>query len=345
MKAIGLYRYLSTENQDCFVEEEINTPTATGYDCLVKVHAVSVNPVDTKVRSPKDKEEQALRVLGWDAAGEVVSIGEKCTHLKVGDKVFYSGSITRPGSNSEFQLVDERIVGKMPTSLDYPSAAALPLTSLTAWESLYERMDIDIEPTQENKNSTLLIIGGAGGVGSIAMQLAKRLSSVGKVIATASREKTQEWCLSLGADHTINHKKPLNDQLKALDINSVDYILCCNATEFYFDQMVEIIKPQGSICTIVETAQSKPLLMNKLQGKSVRFCWEFMFTRSMYTTDDIHIQSEILNRIASLIDDNVITSTMAKNVGAINAKNLIAAHKQIEQGSTIGKIVLSPFDK
>lgn len=343
MKAIGLYHYVDTQSAECLVEQDIEKPTASGFDCLIKVEAISVNPVDTKVRSPKEKIETSLRVLGWDAAGEVVSVGEKCTRLNVGDRVFYAGSITRPGSNSEYQLVDERIVGHKPTSLDYANAAALPLTSLTAWESLYERMDISEKPSDKNASSSLLIIGGAGGVGSIATQLAKKLSGVGSVIATASRSSTEDWCHNMGADYVINHRKPLAEQLKKIGFEHVDYILCCSSTDEYFDQMVDIIKPQGSICTIVETAKSAPLPMNKLQGKSVRFCWEFMFTRSMYTTEDIHIQADILNTIARLMDEQVLTSTMTQNLGVINAKNMIEAHRQLESGSTIGKLVLSGF--
>ena len=341
MKAIGLYKYLPVEHEECLVEAEVTTPEAKGYDLLVKVKAVSVNPVDTKIRAPKPRVEDQLRVLGWDACGEVVQVGEQCTRFKQGDKVFYAGSITRPGSNSQYQLVDERIVGKKPESLSYEQAVALPLTSLTAWEALFERMDLTPRPSERNDKSTLLIIGGAGGVGSIATQLAKRVAKTGTVITTASRKESREWCGKMGADFSIDHNKPLMEQLNSKGISGVDYIFCCSATEHYFDQMAEIINPQGSICTIVETKGDVPLPMNKLQAKSVRFCWELMFTRSLFSTKDIEQQHQILTQIAKLADAGVLETTTTANPGPLTPGNLIAAHKEIESGGMIGKLVLS----
>jgi len=342
MKAIGLYKYLGTDDENCLIEEQLEKPVASGFDLLIKVKAISVNPVDTKVRAPKDVVEKNLKVLGWDAAGEVVAVGDDCSRFNVGDEVYYAGSITRPGSNSEFQLVDERIVGRKPSSLSYAESAAMPLTTITAWESLYERMNIDVEPSADNASASLLIIAGAGGVGSIATQLAKK-SGISKVITTASRPETIEFCKKMGADDTINHREPLQAQLEKLGIPQVDYIFCCSSTDYYFDQMAELIKPQGSICTIVESANDQPLAMNKLKNKSARFCWEFMFTRSMFETEDMSVQHDILNQAADLFDQNVLFSTLTENLGIINAKNLIKAHQLLESGKGMGKIILEGF--
>lgn len=342
MKAIGLYKYLGTDDKNCLIEEDIETPVASGCDLLIKVKAISVNPVDTKIRASKDTNDNSLTVLGWDASGEVMAVGEKCSRFTVGDEVYYAGSVTRPGANSELHLVDERIVGHKPKSLSHAESAAMPLTTITAWESLHERMNIDIEPSERNQSASLLIISGAGGVGSIATQLAKK-SGIGKIIATASRPETIEFCKKMGADETINHREPLQPQLEKLGISQVDYIFCCYAPENYFDSMVDIIKPQGSICGIVDTENDTPLLMNKLKNKSVRFCWEFMFTRSMFETEDVSVQHDILNQAADLFDQKVLFTTLTENLGAINAKNLIQAHKQLESGKTIGKIALEGF--
>jgi NADPH:quinone reductase len=340
MKAVALHRYTTVDQDDCFVDIMVDKPIARGVDILVRVKAVSVNPVDTKVRSPKEKIENPARILGWDASGEVVQVGELCTEFAVGDEVYYAGSITRAGSNSEYQLVDERIAALKPSSLSHIQAAALPLTTLTAWEALFERMDISNVSCAKNTDATLLIIAGAGGVGSIATQLAKHVAKLGKVITTASRAESDAWCKAMGADFSIDSSKPLTPQLAAKGVTQVDYILCCAATEVYFDQMVELIQPQGSICCIVESKAGQPLHMNKLQGKSVKFCWEFMFTRSMYSTKDIEQQHEILKKTASYIDSGVLRSTQSLNMGELNARNLIAAHKQLESGRTIGKVVL-----
>ena len=342
MKAVGFYKYISTNEKDCLVEKKIEVPIASGFDLLVKVKAVSVNPVDTKVRSFKNPEDNSFSVLGWDASGEVVNVGEKCSRFNIGDEVYYAGSVTRPGANSEFHLVDERIVGHKPKSLSHAESAAMPLTTITAWESLYERMNIDVEPSKSNQSASLLIIAGAGGVGSIATQLAKR-SGLGKVIATASRSETIAFCKKMGADETINHQEPLQPQLKKLGLTGVSYIFCCAATEHYFDAMTEIIKPQGSICAIVDAENNQSLAMNKLKNKSIRFCWEFMFTRSMFETEDIAMQHNILNQASDLFDKKTLFSTLVENLGTINATNLIQAHKQLESGKTVGKIVLEGF--
>ncbi len=341
MKSVGIIEYLSVDQENCFIEQEIDKPVATGHDLLVRVKAVSVNPVDTKIRSPKSHVESEIKIIGWDAAGEVVAVGDECERFKVGDNVFYAGSITRPGSNAEYQLVDERIVGKKPNTLSFEESAAMPLTTITAWESLFERMDISQVPNKENANSSLLIIGGAGGVGSIATQIAKNIAMIGTVITTASRPESSQWCEKMGADYSIDHTKPLSSQLDELGIKNIDYILCCSYTDDYFDEMVEIIKPQGSICSIVETRNGSSLPISKLQGKSVKFCWELMFTKSLYGTDDLSSQHSLLNEASALFDEGKLSTTLTESLGALTAANLTEAHRKVESGSMIGKLVLT----
>ncbi|MEL6350412.1 MAG: zinc-binding alcohol dehydrogenase family protein [Cyanobacteria bacterium J06627_28] len=333
MKAVGLYQYLPIDNQDSLQDLDIENPTATGRDLLVEVKAISVNPVDTKVRAPKTKVEEAPRILGWDAAGTVVAAGEAVTAYQVGDDVFYAGDITKPGTNSEFHLVDERIVGAKPKSLGFAEAAALPLTSITAWEALFDRLSIS--KTGEDAGKSILIIGGAGGVGSIAIQLANQVAKL-FVTATASRPETVDWCQQLGADAVINHRQDLAQQLDA-----ADYILCLNNTDMHWRAMTQIIKPQGLICSIVENAQ--PLDLDLLKSKSAGFVWEFMFTRSMYQTVDMDEQRKLLNEISQLIDSQVLRTTCKDVVRPINAKTLRQVHGRIEQGSMIGKVVLADW--
>ena len=339
MKAVGLYQYLPIDNQQSLLDVEIDTPTASGKDCLVAVKAISVNPVDTKIRAPKDKIEDTVKILGWDAAGEVIAVGDEVEHFSVGDKVYYAGDITRPGSNSEFQLVDERIVGHMPQALDFPQAAAIPLTGITAWEALFDRLNISSEGQHEGRN--ILIIGGAGGVGSIAIQLAKKVAKL-NVIATASREESREWCTTLGADNVVNHRNNLVEEMSAQDCGSIDYILCLNNTDQHWTAMAEIIAPQGIICSIVENAE--PLDINLLKSKSATFTWEFMFTRSMFSTDDMIEQQKLLNAIAQLINNNELVTTVNEVIRPINAENLRKVHAFIEQGRAIGKIVLADWE-
>ena len=338
MKAVGLYRYLPVSDPESLLDLEIDTPSAEGRDLLVKVEAVSVNPVDTKVRAPKPKVETVPRILGWDAAGVVEAVGPECKLFKPGDKVYYAGSITRPGCNSEFHLVDERIVGLMPEKLSFADAAALPLTTLTAWEALFDRLGISRDGRDGGKS--LLILGGAGGVGSIAIQLARELGHV-KVIATASRPESEKWCRQLGASEVINHSEELVPQLKGIGVPQPDFILCCNSTDQYFDTMALVLAPQGKICSIVETHQ--PHDIHALMSKSATFVWELMFTRSMYGTPDMVEQHKILNAVAALIDDGKLRTTVGEVVGAINAANLREAHAKVEAGHTIGKIVLNGF--
>ncbi len=337
MKAVGLTRYLPIDHPDALLDVVLEKPQATGRDLLVQVQAIAVNPVDTKIRKPKEKIEDRPKVLGWDAAGVVVEVGPDCSLFKVGDTVFYAGDVTRPGCNAEYQLIDERIVGHKPQTLSPEQAAALPLTAVTAWEALFHRLNIP-QDKLANEGKSLLIIGGAGGVGSIAIQLAKKVAGL-NVIATASRPQSMEWVKQLGADHVINHHQPLQPQLMEAGHPLVDYILCNNDTDSYFPQMAEAIKPQGMICSIVET--TKPVDIGLLKSKSAGFIWEFMFTRSMYGTDDMDAQNRILDRVADLIDAGMVKTTLNEVLSPINAENLRRAHAQLESGRTIGKIVLS----
>jgi zinc-binding alcohol dehydrogenase family protein len=338
MKAVGLYKYLPIDNEESLIDVQIDRPHPTGKDLLVKVHAISVNPVDTKVRAPRDETETTARILGWDAAGEIVEVGSNVESFAVGDKVFYAGDITRPGSNSEYQLVDERIVGKMPGTISFADAAALPLTSITAWEALFERLGIS--SIGEDVDKSILIIGGAGGVGSIAIQLAKKLAKL-NVIATASRTESIAWSKKLGADQVVNHRNALDAELTAIDMPQVDYILCLNNTDQHWVAMTKTIAPQGRICSIVETTE--PVNLDLLKSKSATFVWEFMFTRSMYQTPDMIEQQRLHNQIANLVDKGELVTTTNNVIRPINARNLRAAHALIEQGNTIGKVVLADW--
>ncbi|CAG9174828.1 zinc-binding alcohol dehydrogenase family protein [Cupriavidus pinatubonensis] len=338
MKAIGLTRYLPISDPDSLVDIELETPAASGHDLLVKVEAIAVNPVDTKVRAPKPQVEPNPRVLGWDAAGTVVAVGPDVSLFKVGDPVYYAGSITRPGANAEYHLVDERIAGHKPASLDFAHAAALPLTAITAWEALFDRLGVS--PKGDDAGKSVLIIGGAGGVGSIGIQLAKTLAGL-TVIATAARPESQAWCRRLGADHTVDHRSDMAAQLKALGFAQVDYILCFNDTDGHFPAMADLIAPQGKICTIVENAA--PLPVERLKSKSAAFVWEFMFTRAMFGTPDMIAQHRLLNEVARLVDAGRLQTTVGEHLGTINAANLRRAHAMLEGGKTIGKLVLEGF--
>ncbi|MGP4844157.1 zinc-binding alcohol dehydrogenase family protein [Marinobacter sp. 1Y8] len=338
MKAVGLTRYLPISDPNSLTDMELDKPTPEGHDILVEVKAISVNPVDTKVRAPKDATLEQARVLGWDASGTVAAVGDQVTNYAVGDSVYYAGDITRPGTNSQFHLVDERIVGAMPKSLDFAQAAALPLTGITAWEGLFERLGISKDGADEGKS--VLIVNGAGGVGSIAIQLAKKRAKL-DVIATASRPETIEWCKQLGADTIVNHRNNLADELKAVGYDSVDYILCLNDTDGHWSAMTQLIRPQGMICSVVENLA--PLAMDTLKTKSAGIVWEFMFTRAMYQTDDIIEQQNLLNRIGELVDAGELVTTCNQVVKPINAANLRKVHEEVEKGGSIGKTVLSDW--
>jgi zinc-binding alcohol dehydrogenase family protein len=335
MKAVALTRYLPISDPESLVDVELPRPVAEGRDLLVRVEAISVNPVDTKVRAPKAKVESEPRVLGWDAAGTVDSVGPEVTLFQPGDEVYYAGDVTRSGSNAEFQLVDERIVGRKPRTLPFAEAAALPLTTITAWETLFDRLGIDREG--DNKGKSILIIGGAGGVGSIAIQLAKLAGLT--LVATASRPESRKWVLDLGADHVIDHRQPLPAQLTACGFKEVDYIANFSNTDAYWATMAEVIRPEGHIVCIVEN--DKPVEIGLLKSKSASFSWVFMFTRSMFQTSDMGKQGALLNVVADLVDAGKLRTTHGETLSPINAANLRAAHAKIESGKSIGKITLA----
>jgi zinc-binding alcohol dehydrogenase family protein len=343
MKAIGFYQYLPVENPESLVEVEIPDPAPGARDLRVRVKAISVNPVDVKVRSRQNNIEKDPKIIGWDVAGVVESIGSEVSLFKVGDEVYYAGDITRPGCNSQYHLVDERIVGRKPTSLSFEQAAAMPLTTITAWEALFDRMGVEKGAPAEQGQKSVLVIGGAGGVGSIAIQLAKKVAGC-KVIATASRDDSAEWCRKLGADEIINHHKPFAEEFKRIGSDEVDYILCFNSTEKHIQNMADVIKPQGKICTIVETKDGQPVNISLFQAKSVGFMWELMFTRPMFKTPDMQAQHDLLNEAARLFDEGVLKTTMAESYGPLTAQNLRNAHGKIESGSMIGKLVLSGIE-
>lgn len=346
MKAVGYTQSLPINNPESLMDIELSQPVVAGRDLLVKVSAIAVNPVDSKVRLKAAPEAGEYKVLGWDSVGEVVAIGDDVTQFNVGDVVYYAGDITRQGSNAEFQLVDERIVGKKPTSLSDAEAAALPLTAITAWEMLFEHLTLKKQaPTSTDKSTeVLLIVGAAGGVGSILLQLAKALTGA-TIIATASRESSQQWVQNLGADFVIDHTKPLKPQIDTLVANDVigqvTHIASLNSTASYFDTYTELLTPFGKIAMIDDPAT--PLDIMKLKPKSLSLHIEFMFARSMFNADDIQAQGHLLNEVAQLIDQGHIKTTIGKNLGLINAKNLRAAHQELESGRSIGKLVLEGF--
>jgi len=338
MQAIGVRQFRPATDAHCFEIFELERPEPQPRDLLVRVRAVAVNPVDAKVRASIQTPLATPRILGWDAAGIVEAVGAAVSQFKVGDEVFYAGSLPRPGCNGEYQLVDERIVGHKPQTLSFEAAAALPLTSLTAWEALFERMAIAPTETQSENQRWLLIINGAGGVGSIATQLAKQVAGL-NVIATASRPDTVAWCQQQGADAVINHRRPLADQLHQHNLPLVDYILCCHDIDPHWQNMADCIRPQGRICTLASA--NGPLDINALKTKSVALCWEFMFTRAMYETEDMAVQGDILNQVADLCDRALLRSTHTQTLGPLSPANLAAAHATLEAGTTMGKLVLS----
>lgn len=338
MKAIGYQNTLPIDNAASLLDIELPEPVVSGRDLLVEVKAVSVNPVDYKIRLSRAPAEGQWAVLGWDATGVVRAVGPEVTMFKPGDRVWYAGDISRSGSNAELQLVDERIVGHMPQSLDFAQAAALPLTSITAWEMLFERLEI--APGKRHTDNRLLIVGAAGGVGSILTQLARRLTAA-TVIGTASRPETQAWVKEQGAHYVIDHNKPLADELKRIGIDNVTHIASLNQTGSHFEQLVEIIAPQGRIGLIDDP--DRPLDVLKLKMKSVSLHWELMFTRSLFQTADMVAQHRLLDEVAALVDAGVIRTTVGEHYGAINAANLKRAHTLLESGKARGKIVLEGF--
>jgi len=336
MKAVAIKQYLPIEDVNAFLDVELPMPTPSGRDILVSVKAVSVNPVDTKVRRSHDTVLETPRVLGWDASGVVEAVGEGVTLFKPGDEVYYAGDITRSGSNAEFQLVDERVVGKKPLSLSFAEAAALPLTTITAYESFFHRLGIDRDGT--NSGQSVLIIGAGGGVGSIAIQLAKAAGL--EVIATASRTETADWVRALGADHVVNHREPLVAQVHRLGFDTVDHIAIFNDMR-HWDTAVELIRPQGGIVTIDNT--DSPMPMAAMKTKAATLHWEFMFTRAMFQTPDMIEQHKLLSYVAKEIDAGRIRTTLSEVLSPINAENVRSAHALVETGQAKGKIVVASF--
>jgi zinc-binding alcohol dehydrogenase family protein len=336
MKAVVYNESVALSSPEALTDSTLPDPQPKGHDLLVEVHAVSVNPVDTKIRGGVLPPPVQPKVLGWDAAGVVRAVGDKVTLFKPGDRVMYAGSLVRPGTNSELHLVDERIVGPMPKSLSFEEAAALPLTSITAWELLFDRLQV-----REGKDpiGILLIIGGAGGVGSILIQLARQLTGL-TVVATASRPETREWVRELGAHHVIDHTQPMPEQLRGIGIDEVEYVASLTHTDKHLVEIAEMLAPQGKL-GLIDDPESLDVPI--LKPKSISLHWELMYTRSMYQTPDMIEQHEILVRVAELVDAGVLRTTLADKFGTINAANLRRAHQLIESGKARGKIVLSGF--
>ncbi|TXJ29562.1 MAG: zinc-binding alcohol dehydrogenase family protein [Afipia sp.] len=334
MKAVGYRKSLPIDAADALFDFETGKPEPRGRDIRVAVKAVSANPVDYKVRKRAEPKEGDTKILGFDAAGVVDAVGPDVTLFKPGDEVWYAGSIQRQGTNSEFHLVDERIVGHKPKSLSFAQSAALPLTSITAWELLFDRLGV--APGKSVDPRTLLIVGGAGGVGSILIQLARRLTGL-TVVATASRPESRKWCLDLGAHHVIDHSKPMKEQIDALKIAPVALIAALTNTDQHFAALADIIAPQGKLGLIDDPAS---LNLNLLKGKAASLHWESMFTRSSFQTPDMIAQHNLLDDVASLIDNGVLRTTLDKVLGKINAANLKQAHALLEGGRSTGKLVL-----
>ncbi len=338
MKAIAYYASLPADRTDALQDVELPAPTPGPRDLLVEVKAISVNPVDTKIRRNVAPENGEAKVLGWDAAGIVKAVGSDVSLFQPGDRVYYAGAIHRAGANSELHVVDERIVGHMPTSLPFAEAAALPLTAITAWEMLFDRLQVP--QGEADLGQRLLIVGGAGGVGSILIQLARQLTGL-TVIATASRPETQAWISELGAHHVIDHSQPLTEELKRIGIDQVTHVASLTQTDQHFDQLIEALAPQGRLALIDDPAT--PLDVMKLKRKCLSLHWELMFTRSLFETADMIEQHGLLERVAELVDAGTLKTTLGEHYGVINAANLRRAHARLESGTARGKLVLEGF--
>ncbi|MBE94846.1 zinc-binding alcohol dehydrogenase family protein [Marinobacter sp.] len=346
MKAVGYTESLPIDDPKSLQDVELPQPAATGRDILVRVRAIGVNPVDFKVRQRAAAEPGETKVLGWDAVGEVVATGEAVSLFEPGDQVYYAGDVTRQGSNAEYQIVDERIVGRKPASLNDAEAAALPLTTITAWEMLFDHLGLERQSPEEISptDDVILVVGAAGGVGSILIQLAKKLTGA-TVVATASRPESRQWVESLGADFVVNHREPLLPQIERLvsegKIAPITHVASLNATDQYFDDYVAALRPFGRIAMIDDPAS---LDVMKIKPKSLSLHIEFMFARSMHNADDMKVQHDLLETVASLVDQGHIRTTAGKNLGIINADNLRVAHSELESGTAVGKIVLEGFE-
>ena len=333
MRAVGYHAPHPIDHPEALVDLELPAPTPGARDLLVRVAAVSVNPVDTKVRASAQPAPGQAKVLGWDAVGTVEAVGGDVRHYRPGDRVWYAGSIARQGTNAELHTVDERIVGHAPTSLPDAQAAALPLTAITAWELLFDRLQV---AQGGGQGQSLLVVGGAGGVGSILVQLARQLTGL-TVIATASRPESRQWCLDLGAHAVIDHREAFGPQLQAAGVAAVDYVAALTQTDQHLVQIVEALRPQGRLALIDDP---KALDVGLLKRKSLSLHWELMFTRALFETPDMDRQRALLNEVARLVDAGRIRSTLQGVLGTIDAKNLRAAHAQIESGKAVGKLVL-----
>ena len=337
MKAIGYVRSLPPSDPNSLFDFELPQPVPGARDLLVAVHAVSVNPVDTKVRMRAQGTAEQPKILGFDCAGIVTSVGPEVTAFKPGDEVFYAGTLSRPGTNSEFHLVDERLAGHKPHSLSFAEAAALPLTSITAWELLFDRLRVPLGKPQAA--GSLLVVGASGGVGSILVQLARRLTGL-TVIASASRPESTQWVLKNGAHHAVDHSMKLSEEVRKLGIHYVEYIIGLTHTDQHYDEIVELIAPQGAFALIDDPG---PIDVRKLKVKSASLHWESMFTRSVFQTADMIEQHRILDQVSKLVDDGLIHTTLGAAAGRITAENLRHAHASIESHRSIGKIVLEGF--
>jgi len=337
MKAVAYTHSLPISDPLSLQDVQLCEPTPGPRDLLVEVRAIAVNPVDTKIRRNVAPEAGQHKVLGWDVAGVVRAVGSAVSLFKAGDEVFYAGALQRPGGNSERHLVDERLVGHKPRSLSFAEAAALPLTALTAWELLFDRLKV---PQGRTAQGHLLIIGAAGGVGSILTQLARQLTGL-TVIGTASRAETQQWVRELGAHEVIDHSQPLLGELQRLGIKQVERVASLTHTDQHYEQLIEALAPQGQLALIDDPAQ---LDVVKLKRKSLSLHWEFMYTRSLFETPDMLEQHHILQRVSQLVDAGTLRTTLGEHFGAINAANLRRAHAVLESGQARGKIVLEGFD-
>ncbi|MGQ7843750.1 zinc-binding alcohol dehydrogenase family protein [Granulosicoccus sp. 3-233] len=335
MRAIGYTERGAIDAASSVVEFVADKPSPGAKDLLVEVKGVSVNPVDVKVRANRQPPEGSPRILGFDASGTVVEAGSAIKQFKPGDEVFYAGDFTRPGSNAEFQLVNEKLVGRKPVSLSHAEAAGMPLTSITAWEILFDCFRLN---ASEGKGEALLVVGAAGGVGSMLVQLASRLTEL-TVIATASRDESISWVSRMGADHVIDHRKSLPEAMEALGIQP-RYVASLNHTELHFPSIVDLIEPRGHI-TMIDDPQT--LDMTLIKSKALTFSWEFMFARSMFQTQDMDAQGALLDRVSALLDEGVLVSTVNRHHGALSADTLRAALTEQERGTAIGKIVLDGF--
>ncbi|MEK6397654.1 MAG: zinc-binding alcohol dehydrogenase family protein [Terriglobus sp.] len=344
MKAVGYRTPLSIEDPDALLDIELDMPVPRDRDLLVEVKAISVNPVDTKRRkSTKPDPGKEYKVLGWDCAGVVVGTGKLTSLFKKGDEVYYSGCIARQGANAQFHTVDERIVAVKPKNLSFAEAAALPLTSLTAWEILFDRFGVEQRRIGYGapRQGSILIIGAAGGVGSMLMQIASHMTPL-TVVATASRPETTDWCRKMGADYVIDHHRDIRTQMQELGLGEVEYIAMLSGTDTHYPGIAELLAPQGKIAMIDDP--QKPVDARPLKQKSGTICWEFMFTRSYFETPDILRQHDSLTEVSKLMDLGTLKTTMTQNYGVINAQNLKMAHAWIESGRSVGKIVLEGWE-